>query len=217
MQSIEKMFKYIQGVSLIDIKVKIGKEELFFPKFDKISFGNSFFRDFPCEQCGSCCRTGFFLILTKSDYDGNKFRPTDMILVNGETFSMYTENYKKDEDCPYLVMNEENKCLCSTHGHHQLTCHAPHRAVRKIKPNNVQWIKRQYGRNWAWKDPSRACPAKPSDSYSSFEIASDIEFFNHLENICTDLHIKNNCSELINELMAIQYNLLLEEKEESMF
>jgi len=196
-QSLEKMFSYIHAVSAEDISLEFRDKKLMFPKFDSIEFGNSFFRDFSCLRCGSCCKTGFYIILTKSDFE-KTFTPVDEISVNNEFVPIYTRSYLKDKSCPFLK-RDVSGYLCSIHGFHQVTCHAPHRFPRKID-NKIFWVKRQYGRNWGWKDRSRACPAKPLIKYSDEERKGDIEFFLHLQRVCEDLKLRDVCSQLIEQI-----------------
>lgn len=198
-QNLVKMFSYIHGVSLEDISLEYKDKKMFLLKFDIIDFGPSFFRDFSCLGCGKCCIVGFPITLTESDYKILGFSPTDTIMVNDISISMFAKPYERDTNCPFLDNN-----LCTIHGHHPITCHAPHRAV-KIFDGKALWIKKQYGRNWAWKDKSRACPGVPSNNYSEKEITSDIIFFHHLERVCDDLNLKNYCGKLIAKLHNYSY------------
>ncbi len=199
--SLEKMFSYIHAVSLDDITLEFRNKKIELPKFKDIKFNQSFFRDFSCLGCGSCCKAGFFIILTESDYTHEEFlvESNNNITVNEERFPLFTVGYEKDTPCPFLA-EAKGRYWCSIHGYHQITCHAPHRFPRKRKINEVSWMKRQYGRNWSWKDKSRACPSVPTLPYSPEEKAGDIQFFTHLGRVCEDIGIEHVCERLIADL-----------------
>ena len=210
---LDKIMYYVRGVALEDIKVIYKKKEYIFPKYDSIKFGPSFFRDFPCEVCGKCCKD-FLQIFLKSEYSKNEWKSNDEMIVNGKKVSIHIKEHKLDEKCRFLTEDNKGvKRFCSIHNSYGITCHAPHRAPKVINGICV-WIKRAYGRQWI-KPPEKRCPGKPyiedengnpildnkgnkvNKEYTLDEIDSDILFFIHLRRVCNDLGIKNCSYDLI--------------------
>lgn len=217
---LDKIFYYVRAVALEDIKINFkekGKEkELFYPKYDVIKFGQSFFRSFPCKICGKCCKD-FLNIFFESEYSKNEWKSNESINVNGINIPIFVKEYdKKNDKCRFMVPDDEGIVrFCSIHNSYGITCHAPHRAPKVI--NNIcNWTKRAYGRQWI-KKPEDRCLSSPENEYVIEEMNGDISFFIHLEEVCVDLGIKNNCNDLENMIRNLKYKKENEKKEVNMF
>jgi len=180
--SFKKFFDIVSKTTISNIECEVKGYKFFSEGVKNLVLAPSFFRNDECLCCARCCRVGYYLFLTQSDFQYNPKKDIfEEIKIHGNrVFTTYNVS-----NCPFL-----NKNICSIQQFKPIHCHFPHFRLRPQGGNKQMLCKTPYSRLWR-KRPEDRCPSKFTP-YTEEGKHSDILVLEHLIRVQEDLGLNTS-------------------------